>query len=85
MRQQPGSWPEAKLDDVEGLHSDLDLHQGAHDRARPRLGEWGPVGVPSTRFKQRMRWIAAIAFVLAASGLFAFGWFIYTLLMSVRS
>ena len=45
----------------EGLNSDLNLNVGAHPRVQPRLGEWGPLDVPATRQKRRMRWWTLLA------------------------
>ena len=48
---------------MEGLNSKLNLNAGAPPRVWPRLGEWGPANVPSTRQKKRMRWFVALGFV----------------------
>ncbi len=64
----------------EGLNSDLNLNVGAPPRVRPQLGEWGPLDVPSTRTKRRMRWWAILAVFLATAAVSAYGYWMYTLL-----
>ena len=44
--------------------------------------EWGPAEVPSTRQKKRMRWWVALGFVGAATVLFLYGWYIFTMMQS---
>jgi nitrate reductase NapE component len=44
------------------------------------MGEWGPLEVPSTRVKKRMRWWAIVAVVLAVAAVSAYGYWMYTLL-----
>lgn len=58
-----------------GIFTDLNLNGRTPVRVQPKVGEWGPAGVPSTRAKKIGRILAPIAFavVLAAlSGLFYF-------------
>lgn len=43
------------------ITSDLNLNGASPARAQPKVGEWGPVGVPTTRFKKWQR-----VFVIAA-------------------
>lgn len=59
------------------LISDLNLNGSVPPRARPRLGEWGPDGVPGTKTKKRRRWLAIIAFLVAALAVFLLGWYVY--------
>ncbi len=74
-RPSPGS-----LSPVDGLNSNLNLNGDASATVIPGLGEWGPVNVPSTRSKKRMRWLISLFFVLALTAVIAFGWWIYTIL-----
>ncbi|MDR0837318.1 MAG: hypothetical protein LBM94_03765 [Propionibacteriaceae bacterium] len=47
------------------VFTDLNLDGDAPVRARPELGEWGPVAVDSTAVKKRHRIYAVAAFVIA--------------------
>lgn len=51
-----------------GLFSNLNLNGRTPLRVQPKAGVWGPVGVPTTRAKKRMRiWVSiALAVALAA-------------------
>ena len=53
----------------EGLNSDLNLNVGAPPRVRPQMGEWGPLDVPPTRKKRRMRWWTILVLVGIVGGL----------------
>lgn len=59
------------------LFSDPDLHGDAPARVRPRLGEWGPTMVPSTRSKRRQRVLVTVGFVVALVVLVAAWWVFY--------
>lgn len=61
------------------LFSNLDLHGDTPPRAQPRVGEWGPVGVPGTRLKRRMRWVVWTVFTVAVILLVILGWYVYFL------
>ena len=65
---------------VEGLNTDLDLNGSASPRVRPRVGEWVPADVPTTRSKRNQRWwtITVLSVVLVA--VVAFGFFAYMML-----
>ncbi|MBP8920783.1 MAG: hypothetical protein KBG85_13830 [Micropruina sp.] len=65
---------------MEGLNSNLNLNAGAPPRVWPKLGEWGPTEVPSTRQKKRMRWWVSLGFVAASVVLFLYGWYIFTMM-----
>lgn len=65
---------------MEGLNSDLDLNGGASPRVRPRLGEWGPDDVPTTRSKRRGRWWAVTAFAVLLTLVVGLGYGVWTLL-----
>ena len=62
------------------IFTDLDLSGQVPARAQPRIGEWGPLKVPSTRFKKWARVWASLAFVGAAGGLFGLGYWVFTIL-----
>ncbi|MFT3877963.1 MAG: hypothetical protein QM708_16310 [Propioniciclava sp.] len=62
---------------VEGLNTNLNLNGDASPRVRPRVGEWAPADVPSTRSKRHQRvWTivatTAIVIVVVAFGTFAY-------------
>ena len=60
------------------VFTNLDLHWSTPARAQPRIGEWGPVGVPSTRSKAWWRLWISLAFVLAATAVIWFGHHVFT-------
>lgn len=62
---------------MEGLNSNLNLNAGVPPRVQPRLGDWGPVEVPSTRQKKRMRWWAVLAFLATLLVIVGYGYYIY--------
>jgi len=62
---------------VEGLNSNLNLNAGVPPRVQPRLGDWGPAEVPSTRQKKRMRWWAVLAFLATLLVIVGYGYYIY--------
>lgn len=64
-----------------GIFTDLNLNGRTPVRVQPKVGEWGPAGVPSTRAKKIQRIIAPIAFVLVLAGLCALFYFFYTVLI----
>jgi len=57
------------------LFSDLKLDGEAPVRARPDVGEWGPVQAISTATKKRSRLQVVLAFVAALAVLLAAGYF----------
>lgn len=65
---------------MEGLNSNLNLNAGAPPRVWPKLGEWGPSEVPSTRQKKRLRWWVSLGFVAVTAVLFAYGWYTFTMM-----
>lgn len=68
------------LGDVEGLNTDLDLNGSASPRVRPRVGEWAPADVPSTRQKRNQRWWTLVAATAVLVAVVAFGYFAYLML-----
>lgn len=62
---------------MDGLNSNLNLNAGAPPRVQPRLGEWGPREVPSTRRKKRMRWWTVLALLGIIALLFGYGYYVY--------
>lgn len=62
------------------VFTDLDLNGAVPPRAQPRIGEWGPVRVPSTRGKKWSRVWAGLAFLAVAGALFGLGYWVFTLL-----
>ena len=59
------------------VFTDLNLNGKHPMRAQPRVGDWGPEKVPSTRFKKRQRVLVPIIAVLLAVGVFFLGRMFY--------
>lgn len=62
---------------MEGLNSDLNLNGDVSPRVKPIVGEWGPVGVPTTRDKRRQWRLTILAVVVALVVVAAFGYYAY--------
>ncbi|MFP5416063.1 MAG: hypothetical protein ACLGHZ_04180 [Actinomycetes bacterium] len=62
---------------MEGLNSDLNLNGSVSPRVMPRVGEWAPADVPSTRRKRWQRWLAILASVLVLAAVVGFGYVAY--------
>lgn len=62
------------------VFSNLNLDGQAPLRAQPGRGEWGPTGVPTTRWKKAQRIIVPILVVAIAVGLFFLGRMFYLIL-----
>nr|WP_203566370.1 hypothetical protein [Aestuariimicrobium ganziense] len=62
------------------MFSNLNLNGDAPPRVQPKVGEWGPRGVPTTAAKKRMRIWVSIAFVLALAALVGLGYYFYDML-----
>ncbi len=60
------------------VFTDLDLHGSTPARAQPKIGDWGPAAVPTTRSKKWMRLWVSLAFVVAAAALFGLGYYVFT-------
>ena len=62
---------------MEGLNSDLNLNGDVSPRVKPIVGEWGPIGVPSTRDKQRQWKLTIAATLIAVAVVAACGYYAY--------
>ena len=62
------------------IFSNLNLNGPTPPRVQPVLGEWGPVKVPSTRQKKRMRIWVGLVLLGAMIAIFLLGWFVYYLM-----
>jgi hypothetical protein len=65
---------------VPRIFSNLNLHGATPPRVQPTLGEWGPVKVPSTKQKKRMRIWVTLALLGAMIAIFLLGWYVYYLM-----
>jgi NhaP-type Na+/H+ or K+/H+ antiporter len=65
---------------VPRIFSNLNLHGGTPPRVQPTIGEWGPVKVPSTKQKRRMRIWVTLALLGALIATFLLGWYVYYLM-----
>nr|WP_269779131.1 hypothetical protein [Propioniciclava soli] len=59
------------------MNSNLNLNGRVSPRAMPRIGDWGPADVPTTRQKKRQRWWAILVAVLVLAAVVAFGYYAY--------
>jgi hypothetical protein len=59
------------------VFSNLNLNGSTPPRVQPRLGEWGPELVPSTRQKKRMRIWVGLVLLGAMLAIVALGWYVY--------
>lgn len=62
------------------IFSNLNLNGPTPPRVQPVLGEWGPVKVPTTKQKKRMRIWVGLVLLAAMIAIFLLGWFIYYLM-----
>ena len=62
------------------VFSDLNLNGKSPMRAQPRVGEWGPPLVPSTRWKKWQRVLVPLIAVALAVGLFFLGRMFYLMI-----
>lgn len=62
------------------IFSDLNLNGQAPLRAQPKVGEWGPDRVISTRAKKWQRVLVPVVSLLLAIGLFFLGRMFYLML-----
>lgn len=61
------------LGGVEALNTNLDLNGDSSPRVRPRVGEWAPADVPTTRSKRHQRWWTIAVATLVLVAVVAFG------------
>ena len=73
----PGFGRPGRLTRVQGLNSNLNLNGDASPRVRPRVGEWAPADVPTTRRKRHQRVWTIVVATLALTVVVAFGTFAY--------
>ena len=59
------------------IFSNLNLHGATPPRVQPKLGEWGPLTVPTTKQKKRMRIWVGLALLGALIAIFLLGWYVY--------
>lgn len=59
------------------IFSNLNLHGGTPPRVQPSVGEWGPLKVPSTKQKKRMRIWVSFALLGSLIAIFLLGWYVY--------
>jgi hypothetical protein len=62
------------------IFSNLNLHGATPPRVHPAVGEWGPLKVPSTKQKKRMRFWVSLAFLGSLIAIFLLGWYVYYLM-----
>jgi len=62
---------------VPQVFSNLDLNGATPPRVRPALGEWGPLQVPTTGAKRRMRIWVGLALLGTMIAVFGLGWYVY--------
>lgn len=63
------------------MFSEVDLDGASPVRVRPGVGEWGPVNVPSTAQKKRMRIWVVLAFIASACLVCFLGYQFYQAIM----
>ena len=59
------------------IFSNLNLHGATPPRVQPTLGEWGPLKVPTTKQKKRMRIWVSLALLGSLIAIFLLGWYVY--------
>ena len=62
------------------VFTDLDLNAHVPARVQPRIGEWGPIRVPSTRAKKWARVWVGLAALVVTGALFGLGYWVFTML-----
>ena len=58
-------------------HAGLIRHGATPPRVQPTLGEWGPLKVPSTKQKKRMRIWVSLVLLGGLIAIFLLGWYVY--------
>ena len=59
------------------IFSNLNLNANTPPRVQPRIGDWGPEQVPTTRSKKRMRIWVGLALFGTMLACFLLGWYVY--------
>ncbi len=59
------------------IFSNLNLNGLTPPRVQPRLGEWGPEMLPSTKQKKRMRIWVGLVLLGTMIAIFGLGWYVY--------
>ena len=77
--RKPGLWQRFRAR-WKRTFSNLNLNGRTPLRVQPKIGEWGPEQVPTTRQKKRMRVYVSIALPVAMLACFALGWYVYFLM-----
>lgn len=67
------------------VFSNLNLNGPSPMRAQPKVGEWGPQQVPSTRWKKWQRVLVPLLAVALAVGVFFLGRMFYLMLTEGQS
>lgn len=62
------------------VFSNLNLNGPSPMRAQPKVGEWGPEQVPSTRWKKWQRVLVPVIAIALAVGVFFLGRMFYLML-----
>lgn len=65
------------------IFSDLNLNGDTPVRVQPKLGEWGPARVPTTKQKKRVRLLVTVGFAAVVTALFLLGNYFYKILMGI--
>lgn len=65
---------------MEGLNSNLNLNGTVPPRVRPRVGDFAPRDVPSTRRKRRQRWWTIALALVVLAVLVGVGYYAYLVL-----
>lgn len=77
VRQSMPARPQQRRNRV---FSNLNLNGNTPTRIRPRLGEWGPTDMISTREKKRQRWLVPLVCFLILLGVSLLWYYFYTAL-----
>ncbi|MET0692435.1 MAG: hypothetical protein ABWX96_21060 [Propionibacteriaceae bacterium] len=62
------------------IFSNLNLNGTTPPRVQPKLGDWGPETVPSTKQKKRMRIWVGLVLLGVMTAIFLLGWYVYYLM-----
>lgn len=73
VANNPRRWTRIKTK----VFSNLNLNGTTPPRVHPKIGEWGPEEVPTTKQKKRMRIYVSIALPVVMLACFLLGWYVY--------